>query len=257
MEHNVSTHTLSLVVPVYNEAAHLERWCEEIFAFDFTLPTEFVFVDDASTDGTVDILKKFTKRSNVKLLQQSRNQGKGAALARGLATTTGSIVIVQDADFEYSFQDVPAVIQPIVEDKADIVFGSRYKNSFLVHRTFHYAINRVLTIASNVASGLYVTDMETCYKAFRGEIIRGITIESPRFGFEPEVTAKIARLKVRVAEVPVRYFPRNYLEGKKIRWQDGIAAMWHIARFNSQPQRTHRMLAGVPEKFRIHTRQWL
>jgi glycosyltransferase involved in cell wall biosynthesis len=249
--------TLSLIIPVYNEAAHLEVWCEKLLARDFGVPTEFVFVDDCSSDGSHEILQRFTSDSRVRLLHQEKNQGKGAAVARGIRESLGEVVLMQDADYEYSLDDVTAVIDPILRDEADIVFGSRYKNSQTVHRTFHYIINRVLTLVSNLASGLYLTDMETCYKAFRGEILRGITIESPRFGFEPEITAKVAVLKARVAEVPIRYFPRNYLEGKKIKWHDGVAALWHIARFNGAQASTRRATSGVPAKFQIKGKQFL
>lgn len=248
---------LSLVIPVYNEARHLKEWCEEFFAFQFPLETEFIFVNDASTDDSLAILETYASRPGVKLLNQPVNQGKGAALARGLAETTGDVVLIQDADFEYSLKDIPTVIGPIIAGEADVVFGSRYKNSQTVHRTFHYAVNRTLTMASNVASGLYVTDMETCYKAFRGEIIRGIKIESPRFGFEPEITAKIAALQVRVAEVSINYFPRTYLEGKKINWKDGVAAVFHILRFNLNTKALREATKDVPEKYQTSGRQWL
>lgn len=248
---------LSLVVPVYNEATHLRRWCELMFAQDFGVPTEFVFVDDCSTDGSRDILREVAHRPDVQLILQERNRGKGAAVARGIAATRGDVVLFQDADFEYSPKDIPAMIQPILEDEADVVFGSRYKNSRLVHRTFHYAVNRLLTAFSNLASGLYLTDMETCYKAFRGDIIRGIRLVSPRFGIEPEVTAKVAALKARVAEVPIRYSPRTYLEGKKIKWTDGVAALWFIVRFNADQKGLRDAVSGVPEAYRINRRQWL
>jgi glycosyltransferase involved in cell wall biosynthesis len=248
---------LSLVIPVYNEAQHLEKWCDTLLAFDFGVSVEHVFVDDCSTDGSFDILQRIASDPRVRLFRQEHNQGKGAAVRRGIQETRGSIVLIQDADYEYSLDDVPAVIDPIVRDHADIVFGSRYKSSQTVHRTFHYVVNRTLTLVSNMASGLYLTDMETCYKAFRGEIIRGITIESPRFGFEPEITAKVAVLKARVAEVPIRYYPRNYLEGKKIKWTDGVAALWHIARFNVNHKGALRATDGVPAKYRVTKKQWL
>ena len=248
--------TLSLVIPVYNEALHLETWCEKLLTRDFGVPVEHVFVDDCSTDGSFEILQRFSSDPRVRLFRQDQNQGKGAAVRRGIQETRGSVVLIQDADYEYSLDDVPTVIEPILRDEADIVFGSRYKNSQTVHRTYHYVINRVLTLLSNMASGLYVTDMETCYKAFRGEILRGISIESPRFGFEPEITAKVAVLKVRVAEVPIRYFPRNYLEGKKIKWTDGVAALWHIARFNVS-DRARRATENVPDRYKVKGKQWL
>src|SRR5262245_53600286 len=249
--------TLSLIIPVYNEAPHLEGWCDTLLARDFGVTVEFVFVDDCSQDGSFDILQRFEDRPGVRLFRQEQNHGKGAAVRRGIAESRGRIVLMQDADYEYSLDDVQAVIEPILRDQADIVFGSRYKSSQTVHRTFHYVVNRVLTLVSNLASGLYLTDMETCYKAFRGDIIRGILIESPRFGFEPEITAKVALLKARVAEVPIRYFPRNYLEGKKIKWTDGVAALWHIARFNVAQNRTRRAIEQVPDTYKIKTKQWL
>jgi glycosyltransferase involved in cell wall biosynthesis len=248
---------LSLVIPVFNEGRHLRAWCEQMLDFDFGVATEFVFVDDCSTDDSRAILNDYAGRPGVRLIMQEQNRGKGSAVARGISETRGDVVLIQDADFEYSPKDIPAVIAPILEDDADVVFGSRYGNSRTVHRTFHYAGNRLLTMFSNVASGLYVTDMETCYKAFRGEIIRNIKIESPRFGVEPELTAKVAALKVRVNEVPIRYTPRGYLEGKKIRWTDGVAALWFIVRFNSQRARMRDALAKVPEKYKVHGRQWL
>jgi glycosyltransferase involved in cell wall biosynthesis len=251
------TPTLSLIIPVYNEAQHLAAWCEKLLGRDFGVSVEHVFVDDCSTDGSFEILERFAGDRRVRLFRQDANQGKGAAVRRGIQESRGSIVLMQDADYEYSLDDVAAMIEPILRDEADIVFGSRYKNSQTVHRTFHYVVNRVLTLVSNLASGLYLTDMETCYKAFRGEILRGIAIESPRFGFEPEITAKVAVLKARVAEVPVRYHPRNYLEGKKIRWTDGLAALWHIARFNTDQKGARRATERVPDKYKIKNKQWL
>lgn len=252
-----SAPTLSLIIPVYNEAQHLEAWCETLLARDFGVSVEHVFVDDCSKDGSYEILQRFAGDPRVRLFRQEQNQGKGSAVRRGIQESRGLIVLMQDADYEYSLDDIPAVIAPILRDDADIVFGSRYKTSQTVHRTFHYIVNRVLTLVSNLASGLYLTDMETCYKAFRGEIIRGIVIESPRFGFEPEITAKVAVLKARVAEVPIRYHPRNYLEGKKIKWTDGVAALWHIARFNGNGNATRRATEGVPDRYKINKKQWL
>jgi glycosyltransferase involved in cell wall biosynthesis len=248
---------LSLVIPVYNEAAHLERWCEALFAHPFGVSCEFIFVDDCSTDGSAEILRRHEGRAGVKLLCQPVNRGKGAAVARGIGEAAGDVVMIQDADFEYSLKDIPAMIGPILDGDADVVFGSRYKSSQTVHRTFHYAVNRLLTSFSNLASGLYLTDMETCYKAFRREIIQGIRLESPRFGIEPELTAKVAALKVRIAEVPIRYSPRTYLEGKKIKWTDGVAALWFILRFNLDQQGLRDATRDVPEAYKVSRRQWL
>jgi glycosyltransferase involved in cell wall biosynthesis len=249
--------TLSLIIPIYDEAQHLEAWCQKLLRRDLGVSVEYVFVDDCSKDGSFEILQRFSSERGVRLFRQEYNQGKGAAVRRGIKESRGSIVLIQDADYEYSLDDIASVIEPILRDEADIVFGSRYKGSQTVHRTIHYVVNRVLTLVSNLASGLYLTDMETCYKAFRGEIIRGIAIESPRFGFEPEITAKVALLKARVVEVPIRYFPRNYLEGKKIKWTDGVAALWHIVRFNADHEGARRATEGVPEKYKIKGKQWL
>ena len=241
---------LSLVVPVYNEAAHLEYWCNDILARDFGFSREFVFVDDCSTDGSREILRAFAGRPDVVLIEAPRNTGKGAALAAGIGRAQGEVVLIQDADFEYSLRDIPELVAPIVSREADVVYGSRYVGHRNVHRTFHYLVNKFLTLFSNIMSGLYVTDMETCRKAFRRDLIQNIALTSPRFGFEPEITARIADLNVRVVELPVRYSPRNQIEGKKIRWTDGIAALWFIVKFNLQRSGARRALARVPARYR-------
>ena len=225
--------TLSLVIPVYNEAEHLERFLNVIDAMEFAVPKELVIVDDYSTDGSRDILKKYSFRSKVQIVEHAFNQGKGAALRTGFESATGDIIGVQDADFEYEPTDIPKLLTPLLEEKADVVYGSRFsKTGTQVHQTLHYLVNRVSTMMSNLLSGLYLSDMETCYKFFRADVIRNIKLETNRFGFEPEITAKIARLKLRVMEFPVSYFPRNYIEGKKITWKDGFAALRHIVYFN-------------------------
>ncbi|MEO1302922.1 MAG: glycosyltransferase family 2 protein [Myxococcota bacterium] len=249
---------LSIVVPVFNEAGHLDRWCDGFFRFDFGVPTEVIFVDDASTDDSFAVLERYReKHAHVRVLRHEKNVGKGSALRTGIAEASGDFVIIQDADFEYKLSDVPRVVGPLYSGEADVVYGSRFKSPTNVHRTAHYAVNRFLTLFSNVMSGLYVTDMETCYKAFRREVIQGIDIQSPRFGFEPEITAKIAALKLRVQEVPISYYPRNYLEGKKIRWTDGVAAVWQIVRYNADRKELKRSLRRVPDKYRIDGIQWL
>lgn len=225
---------VSLIIPIYNEAPHLERFLEQIDMLTLKTEKELVFVDDSSKDESWHILKGFKFKSNVIIEQQPQNLGKGAALRRGFELATGAIIGVQDADFEYVLDDIPAIIEPITAGKADVVFGSRFKQSGLpAQRMFHYLVNLFLTTVSNIFSGLWLTDMETCYKFFRAEIIKNINLESNRFGFEPEITAKIAKLKVRILEVPIRYFPRTYLEGKKITWKDGVAALRHILYFNT------------------------
>ena len=224
---------LSLIIPIYNEAKHLRKFLDLIDNIRLPVEHELVLVDDFSTDGSREILKSYNFNSAIVLIVQPSNFGKGAAVATGIARATGDIIGVQDADFEYDTTDIPKLITPILENRADVVFGSRFrKDGIQVHRTFHYAINRFLTLLSNLLSGLFVSDMETCYKFFRSDIIKNIVLESKRFGFEPEITAKIARLNIRIVELPISYFPRNYAAGKKITWKDGIAAFWHIVHFN-------------------------
>jgi glycosyltransferase involved in cell wall biosynthesis len=214
------------------------------------IPYELVFVDDCSHDNSFQILSQYSFRNEHKIHRHPNNKGKGAALRKGFELATGDVIGIQDADFEYSLGDIPALLAPIVAGKADIVYGSRFKKNVLqVHRTYHYLINRLLTVLSNMFSGLYLTDMETCYKFFKADLLRGIQLESNRFGFEPEITAKIARLKVRVMEVPISYFPRSYIEGKKITWKDGIAALRHIIVFNFMRKPQTYILPTMPRKF--------
>jgi glycosyltransferase involved in cell wall biosynthesis len=241
---------VSLIIPVYNESSHLQRFLEMIDALELPVEKELVIVDDSSTDDSREILDNFPFKSSVRLIFQERNQGKGAALRAGIEQATGDIIGIQDADFEYEPADIPRLLQPLIEDKADVVFGSRFKKSNpQVFRTFHYLVNRFLTIYSNLCSGLYLTDMETCYKFFSAEVIQNIRLESNRFGFEPEVTAKIAKLKLRVYELPISYYPRNYLEGKKITWKDGIAAFRHITYYNFFVKGRSCFRDSMPEKF--------
>ena len=223
---------LSLVIPVYNEAEHLGDFLELIDAAEFPISKELVIVDDCSSDRSFEILNSFSFSSKVALLRHDINRGKTAALRTGIEKASGDIVGIQDADFEYDPKDIPSLIEPIISGRADVCFGSRYKSSQQVHRTFHFLVNKLLTTLSNVFSGIYLSDMETCYKFFRADLIKNLKLKSMRFGFEPEVTAKVARLKARVVELPVSYFPRNYIEGKKITWRDGVAALWHIFYFN-------------------------
>lgn len=249
---------LSLIIPIYNEAAHLERFLTAIDALELPLPKELILVDDASRDESAAIVERFAFRSEHMFLRAPHNQGKGAALRRGIEAATGDIIGIQDADFEYHFDDIPALIDPLLKGRADVVYGSRFKaGNPQVHRTFHYLVNRFLTMVSNLFSGLYLSDMETCYKFFRADIIKNIRLESDRFGFEPEVTAKIAKLKVRVFEVPISYFPRNYLEGKKITWRDGIAALGHLFVYNFRRSRADSLKPDMPKAYVPSGRQLL
>lgn len=250
---------VSLVIPVYNESGHLLDFLKQVDALKFDgVKKELVIIDDCSTDDSPAILRSFAFSSEVQLCFQGQNAGKGAAIRKGFELATGDIIGVQDADFEYSLEDLASIVAPIVAGKAEVVYGSRFKaNVVQVHRTFHYLVNRFLTTLSNLSSGLYLTDMETCYKFFKSDVIKNIVLESNRFGFEPEITAKIARLKLRIIEVPIWYFPRNYLEGKKITWKDGIAALRHILYFNFCKKPSSFIKPTLPAQYIPKGRQWL
>jgi len=220
---------LSIVVPVYNEKSTIDTILERIERTGFD--KEIIIVDDCSTDGTREILRN-KYEGKYKLFLHPRNMGKGAALKTGFEHVTGDIVIIQDADLEYDPAEYDRLIEPIVQNRADVVFGSRFLGG--PHRViyfWHYVGNKLVTLLSNVFNNLNLTDMETCYKAFRAEILKQMKFSSKRFGFEPEFTAKIARLKLRIYEVPISYYGRTYDEGKKITWKDGMAAIYFIVRY--------------------------
>ena len=223
---------LSVLIPVYNEKATIETIIAQVRAVP--VRKEIICVDDCSRDGTADILRAMKANGTIdQLIFHEVNRGKGAAIRTALAASTGNVVIVQDADLEYDPADWPTMLDPIVDGRADAVFGSRFLGG--PHRVlffWHSVGNTVLTTFSNMMTNLNLTDMETCYKAIRGEIARSLTLTSDRFGFEPEVTAKLARAKARIFEVPISYSGRTYAEGKKIGWKDGVAAIWHILRFS-------------------------
>jgi glycosyltransferase involved in cell wall biosynthesis len=235
---------ISLVIPVYNEKASLEELLRRVVAVD--MPKELVVVDDFSTDGSREVLSRLAERglpglegahpaneNRLQVLFQERNQGKGAALRRGFAAATGDVVVVQDADLEYDPREIPRLVAPILDGHADVVFGSRFiGETRRVLYYWHAVVNWGLTTLSNMTSGLNLTDMETCYKAFRRELIQSIRIEEDRFGFEPEITAKVARAGARVYEVPISYHGRTYEEGKKIGWKDGFRAVYAIAKYS-------------------------
>lgn len=247
---------LSLVIPIYNEARHLAQFLKGIDqqaqqVQNTLINTELVFIDDCSTDSSLEILQSYNFISKVKIIQQPRNQGKGAALRRGIELADGDIIGIQDADFEYDYSEIPKIIAPILNDRADVSYGSRFKAGEQVHRTFHYGVNRFLTMLSNLFSGLYLSDMETCYKFFKADIIKNINLESNRFGFEPEITAKIARLKIRVVELSISYFPRNYMEGKKIKWHDGVSALGQILYYNLGVSKEKMFKKDLPDRYKV------
>jgi len=228
---------LSVVIPVYNEQETLLEILGRVRATPFE--KEIIMVDDFSVDNTREILKTLENDSDIKIFYHDVNQGKGAALRTGFQHATGDVVLIQDADLEYDPGEYPILLEPIERGLADVVFGSRFKGSRMtrVHLYWHQMANTFLTMVSNMFTNLNLTDMETCYKVFKREVLQGVEIKSDRFGFEPEITAKVARRRlngkrVRIYEVPISYYGRDYAEGKKIGWRDGVAALWHIVRFN-------------------------
>jgi len=222
---------LSIIIPVYNEKETINDIIDAVVATPYR--KEIIIVDDCSTDGTRNILTKI-KKDGLKVYIHDKNQGKGAALQTGFSHATGDIILIQDADLEYDPQEYSTLINPILEGKADVVYGSRFAGHG-AHRVlyfWHYMGNRFLTFLSNLFTNLNLTDMETCYKAFTREAITGVRIKEKRFGFEPEITAKMARKKLRIYEVPISYYGRTYEEGKKVTWKDGLRAMWCIIKYN-------------------------
>jgi glycosyltransferase involved in cell wall biosynthesis len=222
---------LSVVIPIYNEAATINEIVARVQKTPFD--KEIIIVDDGSTDGTRAKLAELAKLPGIKVIYQAHNQGKGAALRTGFDSATGDVIVVQDADLEYNPTEYAGLLQPIVDGNADVVFGSRFLGG--PHRVlyfWHYVGNKVLTTLSNMMSNINLTDMETCYKMFRREVLYGLTLKSNRFGFEPEFTAKVAKKRWRIYEVPISYQGRTYEEGKKIGWKDGAAALVTIVRYN-------------------------
>tara|TARA_B100001063_G_scaffold217196_1_gene219459 strand:- start:2417 stop:3130 length:714 start_codon:yes stop_codon:yes gene_type:complete len=232
---------LSIVIPCFNEKTTIVELINAVKRAPIA-NKQIIVVDDGSTDGTQRILNGFQSDDQINIIYHEKNKGKGAALSTGFAAATGEICIVQDADLEYDPQEYPLVIQPIIDGKADVVFGSRFQSG-RPHRVvyfWHRIGNGVLTLLSNIFTDLNLTDMETCYKAFKREVIQSINIEETRFGFEPEVTAKISRKNLRIYEVGISYYGRTYSEGKKIGWKDGVRAIYCILKYNTWNRCTYR-----------------
>ena len=223
---------LTVVVPAYDEAGTIRTILERVLAAPF--PKEVLVVDDGSTDGTADVLRQMAEEhAPIRVLRHERNRGKGAALRTAFAEATGNVVLVQDADLEYDPADYIVLLRPILEERADVVYGSRFLGGAYVrvHLFWHYAANRFLTLVTNMLSNLNLTDMETGYKVFRREVLERLRLRSEGFAIEPEITVKVARLGCRVYEVPITYAGRSYAEGKKIRWRDGFVALFTAFRY--------------------------
>jgi glycosyltransferase involved in cell wall biosynthesis len=220
---------LSVVMPVFNERATIDEIVRRVLAVKLRL--ELIVVDDASTDGTGEMLAELRQELGFTLLRQPRNGGKGAALRRGFQAVTGDIVVIQDADLEYSPEEFPELIELIVKGRADVVFGSRFLGRHRVFLLTHYFGNRMLTFIANVLYNTMLSDMETCYKVMRVDVLRSMTLDSNGFGIEPEITAKVFKRGYRVYEIPITYDGRSYDEGKKITWRDGIVALWVLLKY--------------------------
>jgi len=223
---------LSVIIPIYNEKNTLETLVSRVEAVDLgDIEKEILLVDDGSTDGTRDILKRYEGRPGFQVLLHRKNSGKGRAVRTGIEHFTGDIVIIQDADLEYDPQDFPEMLKPILQGKADVVYGSRFKGSGRAFLAHHYYGNKLISFIANILYNTCLSDIETCYKAFRREVFQKVRLRSDTFTIEPEITAKVFKNKFRVYEVPISYAGRDFSEGKKITWKDGFLALWALLRF--------------------------
>jgi glycosyltransferase involved in cell wall biosynthesis len=246
----VSEPVLTVIVPVYNEARHLPAVLDRLFASPCPIKREWIFVDDASTDGSDAVLEELAAPRAARFIRRPVNGGKGTAIRDGIAAATGDFILIQDADLEYDPRDVPRLLVPLLADEADVVYGSRFRRERpQVHRTAHFLINRTLTALSNILSGIYLSDMETCYKVFRADLLKAMNLRSNRFGFEVESTAYISKVRVRIHEIPISYFPRTRLAGKKITWRDGVAALGHLVVYNLLTDE-RRAFTQLPDRYR-------
>ena len=236
---------LSVVIPAFNERRTIREVVTRVRSVYLPLDVEIVVVDDCSSDGTRSVLEELGRLPDVRIVLHERNRGKGAALRTGFNHATGDVILIQDADLEYDPAEYPRLLQPILDGRADVVYGSRFigRDCHRVLSFWHSLGNRVLTLLSNMFTDLNLTDMETCYKVFRREVLRSLELTEDRFGFEPEVTARLAALRCRIYEVGISYSGRTYEEGKKIGWRDGLRAIWCIVKFRPSRVRTRRPAA--------------
>ena len=223
---------LSIIIPIYNEVGTLDKIVDKVVGVDLGgIEKEILLVDDGSTDGTRDLLKNYASREGFKVVLHKRNAGKGRSVRTGIDNATGDIILIQDADLEYDPQDFPKLLAPIIDGRADVVYGSRFKGEGRAFLATHYYGNKFITFVANLLYNTCLTDIETCYKAFRREVFDKVKLKSDRFEIEPEITAKIYKNHFRVYEVPISYSGRDFAEGKKITWRDGIGAIWTLIKY--------------------------